>query len=358
MLVYLDSGDIANLERVATRSPLAFDKFVTEWDTLGCELALSLHHAQEIAQLADDHSRERRIQLVDRFPKVRYELGGSDKIIRLEASVQLVGRAASRSRSYIENIRPSLFQERGTEGFKRAVFESGHLLRMFGEAHGLSAQARQATRGVSRPRSFRRQTKDMMDTDALRQQMEETLEKEGHTEEVRDFMRQTFNAIVSSLQTAHNMRRALEQVYGLSGVQCLSRVSDDDLPRVATFFRLAEELALELSQLFELPVEDLNAQIQNLDPYECPGLVIEMALSRAQDASAQTAEISDEPDRAHAVFIPYVDVCFADRRTVGFLEQESAKPHNATISQSMTSLFRSGRPESLLSLIASIQQPG
>jgi hypothetical protein len=353
VLIYLDSGDIANLERVATHSVLEFDDFLTKWDELGCDLALSLHHAQETAQLADDSSRERRIRLLERFPRVRYELGGSAKIIHLETSIQLVGRAGDRARSYIPTIREALFADNGIEGFRRAVFESGHLLRMFGEAHGLTAKARQVARGVPRPRSFRRQTKEMINTDTVRQQLEENLAKEGHSQEVKDFMRRTFTAIMSRLQATPNMRSALEGVYGISGFTCLPTVPDDDLARVSVFLRSGEDIAIELSQLFGLPVGDLQAQVRQLDPYECPGLAIELALSRAQNASSQAAEISDEPDRAHAVFIPYVDAAFADRRTVGFLEQESHKPRNAAILGAIGGLHRSGRPEAILAAIAS-----
>ncbi len=53
MIVYLDSADLARLDRLAQAKPAQFADFIAKWDQAGCELGLSFHNSQEIAQLSD-----------------------------------------------------------------------------------------------------------------------------------------------------------------------------------------------------------------------------------------------------------------------------------------------------------------
>jgi hypothetical protein len=47
-------------------------------------LALSLHYLQEIAQLSDRASVERRFNVLEAFPSIRCKPGGSDVVLKLE----------------------------------------------------------------------------------------------------------------------------------------------------------------------------------------------------------------------------------------------------------------------------------
>ena len=79
-----------------------------------------------------------------------------------------------------------------------------------------------------------------------------------------------------------------------------------------------------------------------------------MAVSRGQDRSNQKAVSSDEPDRAHIVFLPYVDLAFADRRTVGFLEQYAKAGERVdALRAHLRCLRRSGPPETILAAVRS-----
>lgn len=77
MLVYLDPSNFAHLELLRDRNPEALTHFLQRWKERDLRLALSLHHAQEVAQLADDVSRNRRLDVIRLFPKIRYAPIGS-----------------------------------------------------------------------------------------------------------------------------------------------------------------------------------------------------------------------------------------------------------------------------------------
>jgi len=128
----------------------------TAWDAAGCDLALTLHHAQEVAQLADNSSRKRRIDLIREFPRVRYEKGGSHKIVYLETLVQVQARLTGIAPDYNGVIREALFLENGVAGVEETVLELGEPLRMMEGAQQLTAQARNATRGTPRPTSYKK----------------------------------------------------------------------------------------------------------------------------------------------------------------------------------------------------------
>lgn len=323
MLVYLDSGDLANLERLSAQEPAPFERFLAEWDARGCVLALSLHHAQEIAQLADENSRVRRLSLLERFPGARYEAGGSHKVVTFEAMIQVLAKASHSVPDYAGAVGPVLFQETGLEGLKVTVLEYGNLLRAMESAQGIAAAARNSTRGTRLPHSYRKQTRERMNLPAARTAMEQALSTVGLTEQVRGMMRATFDALSTSMEHSANLRSAFEKAYCVEGYDCIRTVDDDDLPRVATFFSVAKDAIRELAPALGLPIDRCLELVPSLDPYDCPGTRIEMSVSRAQDASGQVAEVADEPDRAHVTFLPYVDVLFADRRTVGFFQQEA-----------------------------------
>jgi hypothetical protein len=72
MLVQLDTGDIANLERLFVRDPEKCRALTADWNAKGFALALNLHHAQEIAQRASLESRNRRLQVIELFEDIRF----------------------------------------------------------------------------------------------------------------------------------------------------------------------------------------------------------------------------------------------------------------------------------------------
>ena len=108
-------------------------------------------------------------------------------------------------------------------------------------------------------------------------------------------------AINAQLADSPNVRVAFERAYGLEGFDAIRSVDDEDIHRVATFFSVAREVASDCVE--EIGV-DATSALRALDPYQCPGVCVEMAVSRAQDTSSQAADPSDEPDRAHLSLLP------------------------------------------------------
>src|SRR6185503_15704904 len=320
MLVYLDSGDIANLERLAARDPNAFAGFIEAWVARSCTLALSLHHAQEISQLADDASRECRLALLSRFPDIRYEWGGSYQVARLEALAQLIARLEGTQADYVRDVGSRLFQQQGLEPLAETVSEEGPRLRALQAEQVATSAIRGDTRGVKLPHSYRKQALNKVDLSHIASISSRALAMDGLTAFTHAAAAPTVAAINAHLASAPNVRVAFERAYELEGLDVIRSVDDEDIHRVATFFSVAREVASECAT--ELGA-DAAIALRALNPYECPGVCVEMAVSRAQDLSAQAADASDEPDRAHMSYLPYVDAMFADRRTVGFLEQSA-----------------------------------
>jgi len=351
MLVYLDSGDIANLERLLTRDPEAFAAFLESWTARSCALALSLHHAQEISQLSDDASRERRLAVLARFPDIRYEPGGSYKVVRLEALTQLFARLDGIQADYLHNVGPRLFQERGLDALATTVREEGPKLRRLQAEQLATSTIRGDTRGLKIPHSYRKQTRDKVDLKQVSSVSARTLAVHDLTPLTRAVASPILDAINAHLASAPNVRVAFERAYGLEGLDVIHSVDDEDIHRVATFFSVAREVAAEYAG--EIGADTAPA-VSALDPYECPGVCVEMSVSRAQDTSSQAPDPSDEPDRAHMTFLPYVDAMFADRRTVGFLEQSARSSKRSILLSAQSRLARSSEPVRLLEAIDGI----
>jgi hypothetical protein len=353
--VYLDSGDLANLERLAVQAPIAFDEFLSGWGERGCALALSLHHAQELSQLADSTSRARRLSVLERFPSVRFEPGGSHKVLTFEIMVQVIARLNQEAPEYAPKASACLFQDVGLDAFKATVLESREHLVALQAAQGATAKARDTTRGTRLPHSYRRQTRDKMDLPAALRGIQSALTAEGLTGEMRAHL----ESLRANLESCPNLRSAFERTYGIEGYDCVGETDDEDIHRVGTFFTVAREAISAYATDIGAPADRCLALLPTLDPYGCPGTRIEMAVSRAQDLSNQAAESSDEPDRAHVSFLPYVDVLFADRRTVAFFQQAvKGGRRNESLVSCAPKLHKSGPAEALLRSIDSATSPG
>ena len=83
MLVYLDTSHFAMLERL---SGAGLTHFIKHWTARRCVLALSLNHAQEHTQLADETSRQRRLDMIGQFSQapIRFSPRESAGLLDLE----------------------------------------------------------------------------------------------------------------------------------------------------------------------------------------------------------------------------------------------------------------------------------
>ena len=119
-----------------------------------------------------------------------------------------------------------------------------------------------------------------------------------------------------------NVRRAFEELYGLSGMEVTPTLRPTDLPAANVFFSSAREKVKQIVEALNIPLPFLMALLPKLNPYKMPGYSLGIAINRARQLSGNRAETGDQVDDAHITFAPYVDALFVDRRTFGFLNQE------------------------------------
>jgi hypothetical protein len=86
MLVYLDTSHLNMLEHLHLADPIHFACFIERWVAGEYILALSLNHAQELAQLGDETSRQRRRDVIGQFPRdlIRFSSRGSAGLLDIK----------------------------------------------------------------------------------------------------------------------------------------------------------------------------------------------------------------------------------------------------------------------------------
>ena len=355
ILVYLDTGDLARLEIGQRTSPHEVTAFFTQWHELDCELALTLHHAMEVAQIETEKMRRQRLDLLSRFKNVRFEGSGSDRVLRMEIETQLVARLNEETADY-SRLRHALFSPSSVEVFEQYLKASGDLLRRFRAPIQMGTDARNASRGLKRPFGLKRLQSSSIDLDAVREQMEAALEAEDLEPAARNVMRALFANLSQHLRRTGDVRAAMEASLGLDAVDCVRELSDEELSIVGTFFAIAfevgEQAAAQTGQ-----TEQLRNVVATLAPFDCPSFRITAALTRGQDDSPKPGEPSDDPDRDHAAFIPYVDVAFVDRRTAGFLEQDARRKGGRLARTDIAHVCRSTSIGKLMDSVKRIVQP-
>lgn len=319
MLVQLDTGDIANLERLWTRSPDAAAQVIDDWNTNGLILGLNIHHAQEIAQLERHESRQRRLNLLRQFAQIRFGEWVEYSVIRHEVALLLDAIGQGESPDFQSELRNFLFPPSSGKEFEE--YTRSHLaeLRLLRNPIEMTARAKNLKAPRTGKRSLRRMALGSRSATDARVSMAADMEEAGIPTVERELWLSALDAVAPYFEGAHpNVREALEAHYGLAGLPIAAKVPDLDLGHVAGILEIAREVLLEVG----IPAgADLNALLAALDPYRAPGIRLQLALQRAQVLSRK-AEPAGETDRSHLVFAPYVDVAFVDRQTAGFLEQE------------------------------------
>lgn len=331
MLIYLDTSHLDMLERLRRSDPAHFACFIEQWTARKYVIAISLNHAQELAQLADETSRQRRLNVIEQFPRdhIRFSRGGSTELLDVELFMEICVLAGGR-RKPVEEIQRLLFAqtlddfttivveniEAFNRGFaKRRILASGlnELAQMGRERETLRAEYNLPKSDLTDPN---------VDWEQLGRLMESTLPKnvdDTHSGRMLlGFIRQ-MNDLV---KTHKNSREASEELYGLGGMEVTPTLRPMDLPAAHVFFSSAREKVKQIAEALSIPLPFLMALLLKLNPYKMPGHSLGIAVNRARQLSATRAETGDQVDDSHITFAPYVDALFVDRRTFAFLRQE------------------------------------
>jgi hypothetical protein len=318
VIVYLDSAHLALLERASADGRRAFFR---TWGGCKCQLALSLHHLQEIGQLSDRTSVARRLQVLDDFPIIRCKPAGYDLVLQLEIAFQLA-RARGLEPNVTASALATLFPKSTAIDVSAAVNQYPWILAAMRPAHETGAeasnyakQAEQQTRGV-RKRKLR--TPSGVDEHQIESLLESTLAE--LPPQVQTTVRDMWNRVRDTIRERGGLRLGLEEVFGLSDLAIRHKIPDADLPSISVFYDTARTHWSSIASPAEMVASD--PYMQRLDPYAARGFALQLAVRRGRKRHTKPDEASDEIDVAHIAFAPYVDVLFVDKRTLGFVHQE------------------------------------
>lgn len=316
MLVYLDSAHFALLERA---SEAGSKEFWTAWHSCGCELALSLHHLQEIGQLSDRGSAERRLRILEPFPVIRSRQEGFNLVISLEIQFQflkLAGYEILVKRSALETLFPITQLSELTKSVEvQPIF---HLMR---------AALATGTEGANLAKEAAR-IGPAVDFDApvdVAQMMSAESEAAVEAElanlppATANLMRQMVDQVRATIIREGTVGEALKAIYGLQEIAKHRTIPESDLAAVSLFYKEASAEATRLG----IDRNKVQTLLSQLDPYQAPGFALQLAVHRARTLHPKPDEPGDQIDVAHIAFAPYVDLAFVDKRTLGFLTQEA-----------------------------------
>jgi hypothetical protein len=351
MLVYLDSAHLALLQRA---SPDDVSTFLSTWVESGCELVLSIHHLQEIAQLADRESVKRRLEVLRNFPLIRYGSASSDLVLRFEIQIQcfeLLG--------YKPDVRASavskLFPEANFDHLCSATLALRPIFKLMQGAYVTGADAENASKLATqqaRPVSMRRQIDpSLLNSHAFNQSFQGAIA--GMPSPVVSLMRWIGKRVTASIRKFGNVRQALEWIYKLDNVEMRNEILDGDLAAVSTFFKSARK---EVDDLFALAGADTSTSeqlVRRLNPYRAPGFALRLAVLRARKRHPKADQPGDQIDSDHVCFAPYVDVLFVDKRTLGFAMQEYRDNRALIPSHGISRIEKAGTLEQVTAIIAS-----
>lgn len=338
MLVYLDTAHLSYIADAA--GPGMLRTFFDAWERAECALALSIPHLKEFTQLGDPDSRERRITSLERFANIHFSPEISVQLAVEEIKHQYDAQSRGKTADP-RALRDRLFPKSGVREIRAilsALDEVVPEIRTLNERH---AEFENSYREI-----------EPLIEELLQIIRRKPWLHELSPEEVR-LTREDIEAAGAKVQ--HPVLAPLKATYDrvkrkrrrgpylpdrfyeatplLHFLKLLDepgiarrRFPEDDLVLVASFYRLAiEELGIERreSSFVATPWGILTNE---MDPYECPGWNLWIAISRGLRSAPKRAEASDLVDWEHAFHLPYVDLAFVDKRIMGHIRDQSRRP--------------------------------
>lgn len=330
MLVYLDTGQLDWIQRALLSSPPPdVRQFFGRWKDTGYELAVSYHHIEECAQLASDASINQRLAILWEFPRVWYAQPGSGVVRAREVEAQLLHLSGETPTAEYARVRSILFQCVKPEAIQRDIFGALAQLRKGRLIHEGSATLANLFKPVSdalrntgiTPRRLRR-TKCTPEIAAQWVSQARTL----------DFLPPPLRlfdneGVMRAAADGASMREAAVRFYKLADVDAgiLRAAPDSDLGELSVFFWLARQVAKEMEQAVGGNDGRFSALVPKVNPYECPGVRLRLALLRARASAPRTSEPGDMIDADHLVYAAHTDLAIVDKRTFSFVRQEARR---------------------------------
>jgi hypothetical protein len=357
MLIYLDPSNFAHLELLRDKDPQALAQFFQLWREKGLRLALSLHHAQEVAQLADDASRNRRLDVIRLFPKISYAPIGSVALTQEEIEFQSF--AITRRTSFpVEMLGRLLFSDGLAAFLKDAkTKENVESFNKFFEFRRAIGQAEaDLTRATAEIKQLQKEGRlpppqvpaPDFDWEALGHLMESSFPPGIDRSDLGRVIMENTRGLFTAMREEKNQRRALVRSAGLKELPIATKVPDEDLVEVGGFFSLARIQLSSLGLDLGIPESQMLTLLPRLDPYQSPGFRLKLAVERARKRARQPTKSGDLVDSDHIMFAPYCDLIFVDKRTYAYARQEERDRPSLLPPGSTDHLRRAASVEDLL----------
>lgn len=348
MLVYLDTAQLAELERAKRTGLRVAEEFFAVWRDTGCVLALSRTHAEEIAPL-QDRSFGIRLGLLSEFPQIAFADANHDLVSELEVRAQTVGRFYPELEDPYATIRDELFPFCTPESF----WEFTLRLRPF----VLEARRERAEQAAFENRELALQQK-LREVAGKRPKLPALTEvdpailalvEEDHRRRMPGFHQSPFRRAANERLRANlgrklSRRQALLCVHGLEDLSAAERAPDEDLSMLAWLRDLGERLVFRWCILEGFPQEGTRLALNAFDPYLAPGISVGRAVYRGWRRSNNKRKPSDHADGEHVLSAAHTDLAFVDSRTETFIAQcrkqtpDLLSPHLRTVFRKVSNL--------------------
>jgi hypothetical protein len=290
MLVYLDTSHFAMLEHLGLADSARLARFIERWAARGCILVLSLNHAQELAQLADEASRQRRLDVIGQFPRdrIRFSHQGSAGLLDLELVVEIHALVGGGWMSR-EEIQRSLFG-RTFDDFTTMVAENVEAFHRGFAARSTLAAGQNELAKVWRDWETLRGAYNVPKGDLTDPNVDwervarvvESLLPTGTGDTPADRVWIKFTQKMNDLVKKHkNVRGAFKELYGLRGMEVTPVLHPKDLPAASLLFSSAREKIKQIAEASNIPLPLVTALLPNLNPYKMPGYSLGIATNRA-----------------------------------------------------------------------------
>lgn len=340
MLIYLDTSHFDKLERLCSSDYSQFTSFIDQWTTKEYVVALSLNHAQEFSQLADEVSRQRRLDVIRQFPSehVQFSPRGSVELLEMELVFEIYAYVSG-IRKPIKDIQRMVFTQK-FDAFAAIVNESVEASHQGFAARKTLADGFNELAKVGRDIENLRIAHNLprvdltdpnIDWEQMVKLMEDTLPRKVEDTPSGRILNGFFRQMNDLIKKHKNVRKAFEELYGLMGMEVTSTLRPTDLIFANMFFSSAREKIQHISEALKIPLQFLMALLPKLNPYKMPGYSLGMAINRARQLSGNLAETGDQVDESHITFAPYVDMLFVDKRTFAFFNQELRDRHELIV---------------------------
>ena len=329
MLVYLDTAHLDWLEKVLLTSTVDARRFFGRWKDSGYELAVSYHHVEECAQLASDASIKRRLAVFFEFPHLWYAQPGSGVVRAREIETQLLHLSGDAPTADYARVRSILFQRVKPEAIQRDIFGALAQLRKGRLIHEGAA----TLDNLVRPLTDKLRTSGITPRRLKRTKCTPEMAEQWVSNARRlDFLPPALrifdaDAVMRAATEGVSMREAAVRFYRLTdvGADVIRVVPDSDMGELSVFFWMARQVAKEMEQARGRDAGHFSALVPKVNPYECPGFRLRLALLRARASAPKITEPSDMVDADHLVYAAHTDLAFVDKRTLNFLRQEARR---------------------------------